>query len=69
MPLRSDGVTSNQSLPSFEGCGGPLPGSFGKSYSLNTTRAVSPFGRYGSVTFLELSPGPRARARYAASSF
>ena len=33
------------------------------SYSLNTARAASPEGRGDSLNFIELSPGPRARAR------
>jgi hypothetical protein len=57
-----DGVPSDQSWPSLLRTGA-LSGSTGTSYSRNTTRAASPVGRGGTCSFIELSPGPRARAR------
>jgi len=61
--LNFDGEPCVQSLPSGSGrLLGELSSS-GASYSVNTTRAASPDGRGRSFTFIELSPGPRARAR------
>src|SRR5919199_4870907 len=64
-PSRSDGVPSNQLLPLLMGyfTGDSAPGSAGTSYSRKTTRAASPEGRGLSLNFIELSPGPCARAR------
>src|SRR5689334_14647576 len=50
-----DGVPSDQSWPSLLRTG-ELSASGGTSYARNTTRAVSPLGRDGSVIFIELSP-------------
>src|SRR5579872_5725830 len=62
---RRDGVPLSQSLPSLVGvlAGTVMSASSGTSYSLNTTRAVSPAGRGRSTIFAALSPGPRTRAR------
>ena len=61
----TDGVPSDQSLPSFctKFAGSPASASSGTSYSLNTTRAASPVARGSSFTFMPFSPGPRALAR------
>ena len=66
----TEGVASNQSAPSFctKLAGRFWSGSSGMSYSRISTRAASPAGRGSSRTFTLLC-GPRARARYAASSF
>jgi len=64
--VSSEGVPSDQSLPSFEAVS--APSSLGKSYSLNTARAASPDGRGSSLIFIELSPGP-ARARQIGRQF
>src|ERR1700680_1488792 len=63
-PMR-EGVPCDQSLPSFRGYLAGILASVwtGTSYSLYTTRAASPAGRGRSLSFIELSPGPRARAR------
>src|SRR6478609_5434268 len=63
--MRTDGVPSDQSLPSFwtKLLGRPESGSSGTSYSLNMTRADSPDGRGSGLNFIAPSPGPRARAR------
>ena len=68
--INVDGVPSDQSEPSFctKFAGSPASGSSGRSYSRISTRAGSPLGRGSSGTFTLLC-GPRARARYAASSF
>src|SRR5436190_6274064 len=56
-PMR-DGVPSDQSLPSeiLNWPGKPPSCWIGTSYSLMTTRAVSPDGRGRSFIFIELSP-------------
>src|SRR6516164_2033314 len=61
--MRTEGVPSDQSLPSFctKLLGRPASGSSGTSYSLNMTRAASPDGRGSGVNLMALSPGPRAR--------
>src|SRR5579871_1909844 len=62
---RRDGVPLSQSLPSVSGvlAGTPMSGCSGTSYSLNTTRAVSPAGRGRSTILTSLAAGPRTRAR------
>ncbi len=60
-----EGVPCDQSLPSLSWYLAGMPASVctGTSYSLYTTRAASPVGRGRSLNFIEVSPGPRARAR------
>ena len=63
--IRTDGVPSDQSLPSFctKSAGRLESGSSGTSYSLNIARAASPDGRGSSFTRMSVAPGPRACAR------
>ena len=66
----TDGVPSDQSLPSFctKFAGRFWSGSSGRSNSFTTTRAASPEGRAGGASF-SVPSGPRTRASQAASSF